>query len=204
MKRGKWIGGIGGTLAMLLGAATVTMAAEDARGAYVLDHKVKTITEEEVDLSSYKGDVMMIVNVASKCGLTPQYKQLQALHEEYSEKGLRIVGFPANNFMGQEPGTNQEILEFCTTKYDVGFDMMAKISVKGDGQSPLYKELTSAEENKGFDGDIQWNFEKFIVGRDGRVAARFDPRTKPDAPEVVAAIERELDKDAEGSAADGS
>jgi len=187
-------------IALALGVAAMANAEDAKRGAYVLDHKVQSIENEEIDLNQYKGDVVMIVNVASKCGLTPQYEQLQALHEKYKDKGLRIVGFPANNFMGQEPGTNAEILTFCSTTYGVEFDMMAKISVKGDDQAPLYTELTSAEANEGFDGDIQWNFEKFLVGRDGRVAARFDPRTKPNDEKVIAAIEGELAQEAPADA----
>ncbi len=163
-----------------------------AGGAQVLDYKVKDIDGKEVDLSKYKGKVTLIVNVASKCGLTPQYEQLEGLHEKYSGQGLSIVGFPANNFLGQEPGTDEEIKAFCTGKYNVKFDIMSKISVKGDDIHPLYKELTSKDENADFSGDIQWNFEKFLVNKKGEVVARFSPKTKPDAPEVVSAIEKEL------------
>jgi len=161
-------------------------------GAKVLDHKVKNIDGKEVDLAKYKGKVVMIVNVASECGLTPQYKQLVEIHKKYKKAGFDILGFPANNFGEQEPGTNAQIKTFCTTQHNVEFSMFAKISVKGDDQAALYKELTSKEKNGEFGGEITWNFSKFLVNRDGQVVARFDPRTKPDAPEVVAAIEKEL------------
>jgi glutathione peroxidase len=135
---------------------------------------------------------LFIVNVAPKCGLTPQYQQLVALHEKYGDQGFQILGFPANNFMGQEPGSNEEILKFCVSEYDVAFDMFSKVSVKGQDMTPLYQELTSAEQNGDFGGAIRWNFTKFLVGKDGRVIARFEPRTKPDAPEVISAIEKAL------------
>jgi len=158
-------------------------------GAFVLDHKVTNIKGAEVDLNSYKGKVLLIVNVASKCGLTPQYTELVDLHAKYAEKGLTILGFPANDFMGQEPGTDEEILNFCVKEYNVAFDMFSKITVKGDDMAPLYKQLTSAEDNGAFGGPIKWNFTKFLVGTDGKVIGRFGPRTKPDAPEVISAIE---------------
>jgi len=161
-------------------------------GAYVLDHKVTNIDGEEVDLSQYEGKVLLMVNVASKCGLTPQYTQLVELHQKYGERGLRILGFPANNFMGQEPGTDEEIKTFCVKEYNVDFDMFSKISVKGDDIAPLYAELTSKDDNGEFGGKIPWNFTKFLVNKDGKVIARFGPRTKPDAADVVAAIEKEL------------
>ena len=180
-------------LAMALLAGVVSLPAF-AGGAQVLDYTMKDIDGNEVDLAKYKGGVVMIVNVASKCGLTPQYEQLQDLHEKYSAKGLKILGFPANNFMGQEPGTNEERKAFCVKEYDVKFDMFSKISVKDEGQADLYKELTSETENEGFGGDITWNFEKFLVNREGNVIARFAPQTKPNAPKVIAAIEKELAK----------
>ena len=129
---------------------------------------------------------------ASKCGMTPQYKQLQELHAKYSEKGLAILGFPANNFGGQEPGTNAEIKEFCTSTYHVGFDMFAKVSVKGDDKCPLYAYLTDKNRNGEFGGDIRWNFQKFLVDRKGRVVARFEPGDEPQGPKVTAAIEKAL------------
>ena len=157
-----------------------------------LEFKVKDIDGKDVDLSKYEGKVVLMVNVASKCGLTPQYEQLQTLHEKYAEKGLAILGFPANNFGKQEPGTNKAIKRFCTSKYDVEFDMFAKVSVKGDDQCELYKFLTSKDDNDKFGGEIKWNFTKFLIGRDGKVISRFEPRTKPDAKKVVSAIEKAL------------
>lgn len=157
-----------------------------------LDFTVKDIDGNDVALSKYQGDVVMIVNVASKCGLTPQYEALQAVYTKYSGQGFTVLGFPANDFMRQEPGTNEEIKFFCTSKYNVTFPMFSKISVKGDDKAPLYQFLTGEESNGEFAGDINWNFEKFLVGRDGKVIARFSPKTAPDAEEVTAAIEKAL------------
>ena len=159
-----------------------------------LQFVMKDIDGKDVDLAQYKGKVVMIVNVASKCGHTPQYKQLEALYKKYSDKGLVILGFPANEFLSQEPGTNAQIKEFCTSTYHVDFPMFSKIVVKGPGQADLYKYLTSKETNPQHAGDITWNFEKFLIGRDGQVVNRFTPKTKPDAPQVVKAIEAELGK----------
>lgn len=163
-----------------------------ADGAQVLDHKVVDIDGKEVNLSDYKGQVVMMVNVASKCGLTPQYKQLVEVHKKYKDQGFTILAFPANNFMSQEPGTDSEIKDFCATKFGVEFPMFSKISVKGDDTAPLYQELTSDSDNEGFGGEISWNFTKFLVNKEGNVVARFDPRTKPDADEVIAKIEEEI------------
>ena len=151
---------------------------------------VTDIQGNEVDLAKYKGQVALIVNVASKCGLTPQYEQLNAVYEKYKDRGLAMLGFPANNFMGQEPGTNEQIQQFCKVNYGVTFDIFSKISVKGKDMAPLYQFLTSKEKNGEFGGNISWNFDKFLVGRDGKVIARFNPRTKPDAAEVITAIEK--------------
>lgn len=174
--------------------AAVAVAGPAFGGAQVLDHKMKDIDGKEVDLAKYKGKVVMIVNVASKCGLTPQYEQLVDIHNKYKDKGFTILGFPANNFMAQEPGTNAEIKTFCSTKFGVEFPMFSKISVKGDDQDELYAELTSEKENAGFSGEIPWNFTKFLVNKKGEVVARFDPRTTPDAEEVTMRIEAELEK----------
>ena len=187
------------TLLSLILAAAPACAQEDTvqptePGAQVLDHKVKDINGKEVDLAQYRGKVVMLVNVASKCGLTPQYQQLVALYHQYKDQGFVVLGFPANNFMGQEPGTEAEIKEFCSTTYKVDFPLFSKISVKGDDIHPLYAELTSEEQNPGFGGEIGWNFAKFLVDREGRVVARFDPRTKPDAEHVVSAVEAQLAK----------
>ncbi|MBZ0263739.1 glutathione peroxidase [bacterium] len=148
-----------------------------------------TITGEETSLKSFEGKVLLVVNVASKCGFTKQYAGLQELYEKYQDKGLVIVGFPANNFGGQEPGSNEEIMEFCSTKFDVTFPMMAKISVKGDDIHPLYKYLTTHSEKK---EEISWNFNKFLIGRDGHIIKHFGTRTKPDDSKILAAIEEAL------------
>lgn len=158
----------------------------------VLDQHVETIDGDSITLERYRGDVLLIVNVASECGNTPQYAELQSLYETYRGEGLRVLGFPANNFGGQEPGSDEEIKEFCTTTYGITFDMFSKISVAGEDQHPLYRFLTSEKENPGFGGKISWNFEKFLVGRDGKVVARFSPKTKPLSDEVIAAIAKTL------------
>ncbi|MFO0975133.1 MAG: glutathione peroxidase [Planctomycetaceae bacterium] len=157
----------------------------------VHEFKMKSIDGKEVELSEYKGKVLLIVNVASQCGLTPQYEQLQALHEKYKDKGLVVIGVPCNQFGAQEPGTEAEIKEFCNAKYKVSFPMMSKVDVNGAKEDPLYKYLKSNSEKK---DNISWNFEKFVVGKDGKVAARFAPRTKPDADEVITAIDAALSK----------
>lgn len=168
---------------------------ETAERPAALDFKMKTLDGKEVNLAEkYAGKVVLIVNVASKCGLTPQYKQLQALHEEYAEEGLAIVGVPCNQFGGQEPGSAEDIAAFCEENYGVEFDLLEKVNVKSDedDQCPLYKFLTSEETNPDFAGNITWNFEKFLIDRDGNVVARFKPRTKPDDPKLVKAIRTEL------------
>ena len=157
-----------------------------------LDYPVRKIDGQEVSLADYQGKVLLIVNVASRCGLTPQYKQLQALHEQYNDQGLAVLGFPCNQFGGQEPGTSKQIQEFCSSKYNVSFDMFEKVKVNGDEACDLYKYLTSLDTEPAGKGDISWNFEKFLVSRDGKVVARFSPRTKPDSEEVDSAIQREL------------
>lgn len=162
----------------------------------VLNFTMKSLTGKEVDLAKYKGKVVLIVNVASQCGLTPQYEALEELHEKYADKGLAVLGFPANEFGAQEPGSDTEIQEFCQQNYGVKFDMFSKVVVKGDGQCPLYKFLTSKETDPKFPGDITWNFEKFLVDRNGQIVKRFPPKVKPDSPEVVSAVEAELAKPA--------
>ncbi|HWE40003.1 MAG TPA: glutathione peroxidase [Isosphaeraceae bacterium] len=153
---------------------------------------MKDIDGTEVALSKYKGDVLLVVNVASKCGLTPQYEALEATYRKYKDKGFEVLAFPANEFGKQEPGTDAEIKQFCTSKYDVTFPVFSKIVVKGEGIHPLYKFLTSEQTDPKFAGEIPWNFAKFLVDRKGRVIARFDPKVKPDDPKVVAAIEAAL------------
>ena len=157
-----------------------------------LDFKLKSIDGKDMDLAQYKGKVVLLVNVASKCGLTPQYEALESVYEKYQDKGFVIVGFPANNFGGQEPGTEAQIKEFCSSKYNVTFPMTSKISVKGDDQHPLYKFLTSKDTAGDFAGDIEWNFAKFLVDRNGNVMARFSSRTTPDDPALTAAVEKAL------------
>ena len=154
------------------------------------DARVKDIDGADASLSLYKGQVMLVVNVASKCGNTPQYAALESAFEKYKSKGLVVLGFPCNQFMKQEPGTGAEIKEFCTSKYHVTFPMFEKIEVNGAGRAPLYNDL--AGPSSPFPGDIKWNFTKFLVGRDGKIVARFEPKTPPDAPEVTAAIEKAL------------
>jgi glutathione peroxidase len=140
----------------------------------------------------FSGRAVLVVNVASKCGLTPQYAGLEALAEKYGDQGLTVLGAPCNQFMGQEPGTNEEIAEFCSTTYGVTFPLTDKLEVNGEGRHPLFVELTAASDAEGHDGDVRWNFEKWLVSRDGQVLARFAPKTQPDDPAVVEAIEAAL------------
>jgi glutathione peroxidase len=167
-------------------------ADKDGKPVSPLDFKLKDIDGKDLDLAQYKGKAVLMVNVASKCGLTPQYKALQAVYDKYKDKGFVVIGFPANNFNGQEPGTEAQIKEFCTGKYNVTFPMTSKISVKGDDQHSLYKFLTSKDTNGDFASDIEWNFAKFLVDRNGNVMARFSSKTTPDAPQVTEAIEKAL------------
>jgi glutathione peroxidase len=178
---------------LLLSPLAVVSAADDAKKpTSVLDFHVKDIDGKDVELAKYKGKVFLIVNTASQCGLTPQYKDLEAIYEKYKEKGFEILAFPANEFGAQEPGSNDEIKEFCSTKYKVSFPLFSKIVVKGKGIDPLYDYLTSKETNAKFAGDIQWNFAKFLVNRKGEVIARFKPQVKPSAKEVETAIDTAL------------
>ncbi len=181
---------------LTLNGCSAAMVPPDAPKKSVLRHTMSNIDGEAVDLSQYGGQVALVVNVASKCGFTPQYEGLEALYRQYKDKGFVVLGFPANNFMGQEPGTNEEIKAFCSTKYDVTFPVFAKISVKGKDIAPLYQDLISQEFSGSHAGHIKWNFTKFLVGRDGCVKARFGSRVKPLDPRVNAAVETAL---AEGS-----
>ena len=156
------------------------------------DIPVKTLSGEDSSLGALAGKTLLVVNVASKCGLTPQYAALEALHERLAGRGFSVVGFPCNQFMGQEPGTAEEIEQFCSTTYGVTFPMFEKIEVNGEGRHPIYDELTAVPDPSGEAGDIQWNFEKFVLGPDGSVVGRFRPRTVPDAPEVLSVIESNL------------
>ena len=158
----------------------------------LFDIPVKTLSGEDSSLGALAGKTLLVVNVASKCGLTPQYAALEALHARLADRGFSVVGFPCNQFMGQEPGTAEEIEEFCSTTYGVTFPMFEKIEVNGEGRHPIYDELTAVPDADGAAGDVQWNFEKFLLGPDGTVLARFRPRTVPDDPEVLAAIEKHL------------
>jgi len=169
--------------------------AEDKKVTKPLDFTMKDIDGKEVNLAKkYDGKVVLLVNVASKCGYTPQYATLEKLHEKYADKGLRIVGIPANDFGKQEPGSDSEIKEFCSTKYGVKFDIMSKVSVNGKDICPMYKFLTSKDTNPNHGGEIKWNFVKFLVNKKGDVVDRFDTKTSPDDKKVVDAIEKELAK----------
>ncbi|MAU00851.1 MAG: glutathione peroxidase [Anaerolineaceae bacterium] len=175
---------------LMLGAVSMTQAA-DKEESPIYGQTMKSLEGEKVDLSKYKGKVLLIVNVASECGATPQYEQLEALHEKYADQGLAVLGFPCNQFGSQEPGSDSEIAQFCEKNYGVKFDMFSKIEVNGEEQAPLYAHLTSNADDK---GPVKWNFEKFLISKDGKIVERFRTRTKPDAPEVVSAIESELAK----------
>jgi len=166
---------------------TSAFAMSISAASNVHEFTLNNIDGKPVPLAEYKGKVVLIVNVASKCGFTPQYTGLEALYEKYKDQGFVIVGVPANNFGSQEPGTNEEIKTFCSRKYNVSFPMMSKVSVKGDDITPLYKYLTTA---KG--GDVKWNFTKFLIGKDGQIAERFESAVKPDAPELTSAVEAAL------------
>jgi glutathione peroxidase len=195
---------IGSVLVVVSVAAGVTLAywygmilnptpTEPVNAASVYDFTVKDIDGKDVMLDKYKGSVVMIVNTASRCGYTPQYEGLQKIYDKYKERGFVVLGFPANNFMGQEPGTEKEIKDFCTLKYNVTFPMFSKISVTGSDQHPLYGFLTNKQTNPGFGGDISWNFNKFLIARDGKIVGRFGSKDKPDDATVTSAIEKQLE-----------
>ena len=150
----------------------------------------KTITGKETSLADYKGKVVLVVNTASKCGLTPQYAALETIYDKYRKKDFVVLAFPCNDFNGQEPGTEKEIKEFCKDKFDISFPLMEKVHVKGAEQHPLYTALSGKEG--AFPGDVSWNFGKFLIGKDGKPLARFEPKTTPDSPEVTEAIEKAL------------
>jgi glutathione peroxidase len=171
-------------LALLCAAQAVALASD------LSDIPLKDIDGKDTSLKAYKGKVLLIVNVASKCGYTPQYKALEALHEKYKVKGFAVLGFPCNQFGGQEPGSNEEIKEFCSSKYSVTFPLFDKLEVNGPNRHPLYVAL--AGKDSPFPGDIKWNFNKFLIGRDGKIIKRFESKTVPDAPEVIQAIDAAL------------
>lgn len=180
-------------LAAICGALCIYCASSTSAAApSVFDFKMKDIDGKDVKLKKYKGNVLLVVNTASKCGYTPQYESLQATYAKYKDRNFYVLGFPANNFGSQEPGTEKEIKEFCESKYKVTFPMFAKISVKGADQDPLYAYLTSKETNPEFGGDVSWNFNKFLIDRKGKIVGRFTSKQKPDGPEVTQAIEKYL------------
>ncbi|MFD8599244.1 glutathione peroxidase [Kitasatospora sp. NPDC059646] len=153
---------------------------------------IRTLAGEESSLAEYRGRVLLLVNVASKCGLTPQYSGLERLQKAYGERGFTVLGFPCNQFAGQEPGSAEEIQEFCSTTYGVSFPLFEKVDVNGAGRHPIYARLTEVADAAGEAGDVQWNFEKFLIGADGEVVGRFRPRTEPESAELVGAIEAQL------------
>ena len=176
--------------AALFSLLVMTLNAEDSSPLYQIP--LKTIDGDATSLKEYKGDVLLVVNVASQCGLTPQYKGLQKVFTDYKDRGLNVLGFPCNDFGAQEPGTNGEIKVFCTTRYDVSFPMFDKLHVKGKDQHPLYAALTGTESP--FPGEVEWNFGKFLIDREGRIVKRFHPRVTPHSKEVTDAIEAALQK----------
>ncbi len=180
--------------AAILFSAVVSLAVADEEHECALNFKAKNIEGETVDLEDYEGNVVLIVNVASKCGYTPQYTGLQKLYEEYQEKGLVVLGFPCNQFGSQEQGTDAEIKQFCSTKYNVSFPMFSKIDVNGDNAAPIYQYLTSKDAEPKGKGAVSWNFEKFLIDREGNLVHRFGSKTKPSDGELVKAIEAELAK----------
>ena len=175
-------------LAVLL--TVVLVAAAPFKSVY--DFTVKDIDDKDVSLSQYKGKVLLVVNVASMCGNTPQYADIEAMYEKYKDKGLVVLGFPANDFMGQEPNSNSEIKQFCTSHYAVKFPMFSKIHVKGKEIAPLYSYLTEKSENGVLDSKVTWNFQKFLVGKDGKLIASFDPKKKVTEADVISAVEKAL------------
>ncbi len=170
--------------------ALCVLGLSPVRGASLYDIPLKDIDGKDTSLRAYEGKVVLVVNVASKCGLTPQYEALEATYRKYKDQGLVVLGFPCNQFNGQEPGTNEEIKEFCSSKYDVTFPMFDKLNVNNPDRHPLYVALAGPESP--YPGDIKWNFNKFLIGRDGTILKRIEPRTTPDDPEVIAAIEQAL------------
>jgi len=177
--------------AHLLGVMILVLSASLFAAGSIYDFTLNSIDGKPMPLADFKGKVILVVNVASRCGFTPQYSALESIYEKYKDQGFVILGFPANNFGSQEPGTNAEIKKFCSAKYNVTFPMYAKVSVKGDDQTPLYKYLTESA-NPTLAGEIKWNFTKFLVDRNGRVVQRFEPETTPDSPQVTSTIEKAL------------
>ena len=174
----------------VIAAVMITQVASAEPKSSLYDIPLKDINDKAASLKEYQGKVLLVVNVASQCGLTPQYKALEAVHRKYKDKGFSVVGFPCNDFGSQEPGTPEDIKKFCSEKYEVTFPLFAKLHVKGAEQHPLYAALTGKDSP--FPGDIKWNFGKFLIGKDGKILKRFEPQTKPDAPEVIESIEAAL------------
>ncbi len=189
--RFSYLGLLGKVRGYLVFGALLIMATSLFAGSGIYSFTLNSIDGKPAPLADYKGKVVLVVNVASQCGYTPQYSALEATYEKYKDQGFVILGFPANNFGAQEPGTNEEIKTFCTRKYSVTFPMYAKISVKAPDQAPLYTYLTK-ETGPGIAGDIKWNFTKFLIDRNGKVVQRFEPAVTPDSKEVVEAIEKQL------------
>ena len=181
-----------GTLSMMLTGGVQALQRETNKMSKIYDFAVQRMDGTPTHLAAYKGQVMLIVNVASRCGFTGQYAGLQKVYETYKDRGLVVLGFPTNDFLGQEPGTNAEIAQFCSLKYHVAFPMFEKIVVTGRDMHPLYKYLTDKTTNPEFSGRITWNFNKFLIGRDGQIVARFGSRTAPEDKDVSAAIEKVL------------
>jgi glutathione peroxidase len=179
------------TLKVLAIGTALLLPAVLLAGSGIYEYTLPSIDGKPAPLEQYKGKVLLLVNVASKCGFTPQYKGLEAVYEKFKDQGLVVVGFPANNFMSQEPGTNEEIKSFCSRTYNVSFPMYSKVSVKGDDKTPLYHYLTE-QTDPSIKGEIKWNFTKFLVDRNGNVVARFEPKVTPEDPQVTAAIEKAL------------
>jgi glutathione peroxidase len=183
-------------IATFVVALTTLTAAEESMPASALDFTLTDIAGKSYPLAQHRGKVVMLVNVASRCGNTPQYAGLETMFEKYKDQGLVIIGVPANNFGAQEPGTNAEIQEFCSSKYHVTFPMLGKVSVKGEDIAPLYRFLTTKAAKP---GDVTWNFAKFLIGRDGAIADRFDPKMKPEDPALISSVEAALAKKAEAA-----
>jgi glutathione peroxidase len=177
-------------LAFLLSLAIVQMVSAESKAPSLKEIALKDIDGKSTSLKAYDGKVILLVNVASQCGYTPQYKGLETIYRKYKDQGFVIVGVPSNDFGGQEPGTAEEIKKFCSSKYDVTFPLMEKVKTKGEGQHPLYAALTG--KNAAFPGDIKWNFNKFLIGRDGRVIARYDSKVTPESTELTSSVEKAL------------
>jgi len=186
------LAGLAALSSVLVPLAVVSASDDAKKPTSILDFHLKDIDGKDVDLSRYKGSVLLIVNTASQCGFTPQYKDMEAIYEKYKDKGFEVLAFPANQFGKQEPGTNEQIKDFCSSKYKVSFPLFSKIVVKGEGIDPLYEFLTSDKTNPKYSGNIPWNFTKFLVNRKGEVIARFQPKDNPSSQAVTQAIDKAL------------